>query len=241
MRELLSRISAHALIASFGEQTQPLRMPNVPGGIGAALLVAACVVAAVFAVHVLWSRRRHGTQESDGYTESLDPLTQLPGRGRFSRWKWGSGDFLGLIDIDRLEAINRIHGRAVGDAILADTGEVLRRAVAAGYLRAAWRIGGDRFALAISAMPSNMAARLFDVLRGQISAQATETASGVTHQITATGGMTRVRNGRVDQALEATEQLLAMAKEDGRDRLSHNDDDFPISSACSGNLHNQSS
>lgn len=171
----------------------------------------------------------------------LDRLTQLADQDAFFAWEWSRGDFVGVVDIDHLTAINREHGRAAGDAVLAVAGSVFARAIDAGYIKAAWRIGGDRFAVAVTAMPANLAARMFNVLRNQIPLEVEKQLDRPSGRVTATCSMVRVRDCSIDEALMEAQVLLAMAKDEGRDRLTHRDDDFQISSDDCENRRNRSS
>jgi diguanylate cyclase (GGDEF)-like protein len=83
-----------------------------------------------------------------------DPLTGLPNRramidlidGALAARAPGEVVSLAVIDLDGLNEVNAVHGRHIGDALLADFGERLRQAAPQG----AGRIGDDEFALVLT-------------------------------------------------------------------------------------------
>lgn len=92
-----------------------------------------------------------------------DALTGLPGRRAFERTlrgevarasRYGLRLSLALLDVDRLERLNELHGREAGDQVLMRVGAALR-AVRAGDM--AFRIGDDEFALLLPNTPYHAA------------------------------------------------------------------------------------
>jgi diguanylate cyclase (GGDEF)-like protein len=84
-----------------------------------------------------------------------DPLTDLPNRRALLAWLRRRGDLpvgLVLVDLDGFKEINTLHGYAVGDAVLRETGQTLQRCVRSDDFVA--RLGGDEFA--ILAVDSNI-------------------------------------------------------------------------------------
>ena len=83
-----------------------------------------------------------------------DPLTRLPNRALFrdrtehglARARWRTQQIAVIfLDLDRFKPINDTWGHHVGDQVLVDVGERLRRTIRAGDTVA--RLGGDEFAI----------------------------------------------------------------------------------------------
>lgn len=101
--------------------------------------------------------QRHGLlaeQERQTYLASHDDLTSLPNRRALDRHletlltdaqRCGRRLAVGLLDLDDLKPINDSHGHAVGDRILVEMADRLRKVLRdVGYVA---RIGGDEFVL----------------------------------------------------------------------------------------------
>jgi diguanylate cyclase (GGDEF)-like protein len=92
----------------------------------------------------------HDTTRELNHRADHDHLTGLPNKGYISRMinnsiNYGakSGFALFFIDLDRFKAINDGHGHVVGDHILQQAAQRLRRAVCEAAIVA--RVGGDEF------------------------------------------------------------------------------------------------
>lgn len=92
-----------------------------------------------------------------------DPLTSLPNRTLFNATldrvmsRVSNLRTIGLlfVDLDRFKEINDAHGHAAGDAVLAEVGRGLEKAVRPGDMVA--RLGGDEFAILLPDLPSREA------------------------------------------------------------------------------------
>ena len=93
----------------------------------------------------------------------VDALTDLPGqrafetalRGEVARAsRYGLRLSLALLDVDRLERLNELHGREAGDAVLLRVAEVLRGVRASDM---AFRVGEDEFAVLLPNTPYHAA------------------------------------------------------------------------------------
>jgi len=107
--------------------------------------------------------RAHLTQELADAREQLNRLTlrdELTGlynrRGfsvlaeqqmRLSR-RWDTGLLLLVLDIDGLDSINQRFGRAAGDRVLVETGQLMRESFRDSDVKA--RVGGDEFAVMLT-------------------------------------------------------------------------------------------
>lgn len=89
---------------------------------------------------------------------TCDPLTELPNRDRFQQQlnqalerarQTGQRLTLMFIDIDNFKDINEVHGHRIGDRLLKDISERLRKCLRDGDIIA--RLGGDEFAVLIEA------------------------------------------------------------------------------------------
>jgi diguanylate cyclase (GGDEF)-like protein len=112
-------------------------------------------------------------KESEGHFRELahtDPLTGLANRRGLVRAlrepdPGGRAKFLVGIDLDGFKNVNDMRGHDVGDAVLVEVGERLRRNLLAGDVPA--RLGGDEFAVLMHATPDEAmlaAKRLLAVL-----------------------------------------------------------------------------
>jgi diguanylate cyclase (GGDEF)-like protein len=109
-----------------------------------------------------------------------DPLTRLPNRALFrdraehglARARWRTQQIaVVFLDLDRFKPINDTWGHHVGDQVLVDIGERLRRTIRAGDTVA--RLGGDEFAILLEDLEdpgevTRIARRVLESLREPI-------------------------------------------------------------------------
>ncbi len=122
------------------------------------LAAAVGPLAAGWAVHGMWVRRRIDAARRD-------PLTGLPGRAAFEQrarkgLASGARSVAVVIDLDGFKPLNDRFGHAAGDAALRAVGDRLQRWSRSRY-GVVGRLGGDEFAAAIPAPdPDRLRGRL---------------------------------------------------------------------------------
>jgi diguanylate cyclase (GGDEF)-like protein len=161
-------------------------------------------------------------------TATSDPLTGLPPRpailerlraemAEASRYRHPIA--VVLLDVDHFTELNRLHGTAVGDAVLGEVALRLRLRVRTAD--ALGRLGGDQF-LAILPHTDEAGATTFaDALRHRLGTR--ELAVGpMPLALTVSAGVAVVRPGEdvsLDALLSRAEEALARAKRSGGDRV----------------------
>jgi diguanylate cyclase (GGDEF)-like protein len=127
-----------------------------------------------------------------------------------------------MCDIDRFKAINDRFGHAVGDRVLVQVGDVLRRfAGKTGMLVA--RHGGEEFAVLLIGASNEQAAHHAEAIRRECAACEVPSEDGPV-RITVSIGLTSSR-GESDLAkiMRVADQALYVAKHHGRDRVARTD------------------
>lgn len=158
---------------------------------------------------------------------TADELTRLPLHGAFvvsaaaaiAAAQASDGECaLLVIDIDQFARVNDTHGVAIGDAVLALVGEMLRRTVRSGDLAARW--GGDEFVALLPGAPLSrareVAERLAAAIRGH---EALLGAHGQPLSITVSVGVASApAHGRDPESLfAAADRAMYQVKRQGRD------------------------
>ena len=158
-----------------------------------------------------------------------DPLTGCLNRRGFDQslarelsraGRVGSEVSLLALDLDHFKSVNDTRGHLVGDAVLRETGELLRRTVRTGDLVA--RTGGEEFTILLPDTGSSgayqLATRLCDAFRSH-----SFVVSGGAVRLTASLGAV-ASDGRMSDRLgeelkHRADQALYAAKRTGRDRV----------------------
>jgi diguanylate cyclase (GGDEF)-like protein len=149
-----------------------------------------------------------------------DPLTDLPNRRALLAWLRRRGDLpvgLILVDLDGFKEINTLHGYAVGDAVLRETGQTLQRCVRSADFVA--RLGGDEFAIlavdsSIDAM-TQLADRVLEAVRtvdGRLDLQGVALTASVGWALYPTDAAT------IDDLIAVADSWLRGAKVTGKNR-----------------------
>jgi diguanylate cyclase (GGDEF)-like protein len=161
-------------------------------------------------------------------TATIDPLTGLPSRPAIlerlraevaEATRYRHPIAIVLLDIDHFTELNRLHGTAVGDAVLAEVALRLRLRVRTAD--ALGRLGADQF-LAILPHTDEAGATTFAAaLRHRLG---TREADGDSTQtpLTVSGGVAVMRPGDdlgLDALLARAEEALARARRSGGDRI----------------------
>ncbi len=125
-----------------------------------------------------------------------------------------------LIDLDRFGAINKLHDHTVGDILITQVGEVIRRALRAEDV--AGRLGGDEFAVLLPYTKKIDAARVVDRLREEIS-KLSGRPGGATEDVTVSASLgfetydgTDLESAR--ELRQHAEKALRAAKVEGGNR-----------------------
>jgi diguanylate cyclase (GGDEF)-like protein len=156
----------------------------------------------------------------------LDPLTQARNRRGLAE-SWGllqararrgdEGWHVGvvLLDIDYFKKVNQAHGHATGDMVLQLVVEAMR-ATARRY-DTVGRFGGEEFCMLLPGVTIRQAQVVTERVRRRFTELARE-RTGL--EITISAGITVANAGQtaMEQALDAADQMLYVAKHEGRDR-----------------------
>lgn len=188
------------------------RSATAPFDASALGLVATLAPQAALAIH---HARVYERATSDG-------LTGLPNRQRFSveledEVAAGGGASLLLCDLDHLRDKSDVYGRAVGDRVLAELGEMLRGRLG----DAAWiaRTGEDEFGALLSGVDGSHARDLAEDLRKAVEDRVFDDAHERIH-LTISAGVAELRAGEMPSALfTRAADALAAAKRSGRNRV----------------------
>ncbi len=168
-------------------------------------------------------RERDAAQQREQEMRRLaesDPLTGLFNRRMFDRESLRGPDcVLALIDIDRFKAINDCFGHQVGDAVLRATGAALAEACRTRDSSAAYRIGGEEFALVFKASDAATARRFADRTRKAVTARIAAEVDAMPYPVTLSVGISEYRGEDADACFVAADQALYSAKNAGRDRV----------------------
>jgi two-component system, cell cycle response regulator len=122
-----------------------------------------------------------------------------------------------LFDIDHFKKINDTYGHPAGDAVLKNVAGAVTAQLRDGD--ALFRVGGEEFALVLSATPRDMAIQAAEAVRGLVSELVTEAADT---RITATLSLGVAELAFAEQAsalYQRADELLYAAKRGGRNRV----------------------
>ncbi len=149
-----------------------------------------------------------------------DPLTGLFNRRMFDREKLRRPEcVLALVDLDRFKAINDCFGHQTGDAVLRAAGAALREVCAARKHSAAYRIGGEEFALVFAAKDSAAARRFAEHARKTVTDRIAADVRQMPYPVTMSVGLSEYRGDDADACFVAADRALYAAKNAGRDRV----------------------
>lgn len=122
-----------------------------------------------------------------------------------------------LFDIDFFKKINDTHGHPAGDAVLKNVAGVVLAQLRDGD--SLFRVGGEEFALVLSATPRDLAVQAAEAVRGLVAALVTDFMGT---RITATLSLGVAELGATEQApalYQRADELLYAAKRGGRNRV----------------------
>lgn len=153
---------------------------------------------------------------------SRDPLTNLYNRYKFSQLfdslyetmsQNSSKMSLILIDIDYFKKINDTYGHNVGDEVLVQISELIRRLLRESDVVGRW--GGEEFVVLLPLANLENALNIADQIRGLIEGQTAHP-----FKITASFGVTEVKESDdLKSVIDRADTALYEAKESGRNRI----------------------
>ena len=125
---------------------------------------------------------------------------------------------LAILDIDHFKSVNDRYGHDVGDQVIQAVAKAVHKTLARGRGLSA-RLGGEEFALLLSDMAAEEAIGICEEVRAAVAAAAL-LHGGAKLKVTASIGVAVVQPAEsLDNNLTAADQMLYMAKEQGRDRV----------------------
>jgi diguanylate cyclase (GGDEF)-like protein len=156
-----------------------------------------------------------------------DPLTGLYNRRAFFERAHpiveqlratGSEGYIAILDIDHFKAVNDRHGHDAGDQVIRQVAAAIRDCCERGDAVSA-RFGGEEFVIVFSGIDAAAVQTRCEELRQAIAAMTVPT-DRASLSVTASLGVAVIHPGEgLDNALNAADQLLYMAKADGRNRV----------------------
>lgn len=125
---------------------------------------------------------------------------------------------LTMVDIDHFKSINDTHGHPVGDKVLREFADRLRKAARPNDLLG--RLGGEEFALLMPETSAEEAMAAADRFREEIAARVFTPAPGIELRVTASFGIAQADVGVADAEgwIAAADAPLYEAKRSGRNR-----------------------
>ncbi len=161
------------------------------------------------------------------YLATTDELTALPNRrammDHLNRcWAQASREdtavTCAIFDIDKFKSINDTHGHDIGDKVLRQVADVLKRVTRTNELIG--RIGGEEFLLVLTGATSEDAENATERIRKSIAGTIV-TAPNFDIRVTMSAGLAIVnrRIDSVDELIKLADTALYAAKKNGRDRL----------------------
>jgi diguanylate cyclase (GGDEF)-like protein/PAS domain S-box-containing protein len=158
------------------------------------------------------------------WLSTIDDLTGLFNRRHFSdhvRARTGGEDAalaIAIVDVDHFKRINDEHGHQVGDTVLREVAQRLRRSLRSSDVISRW--GGEEFCVLLGAVhdDNDMESRA-ERLRLAVTSTPIEPAEGLRISVTVSVGVARARRGRrTDDLFGDADVALYDAKRAGRNR-----------------------
>lgn len=152
--------------------------------------------------------------------EETDSLTGLYSRKFFNIWlteqtKQSKTFSLVMIDIDKFKNVNDTYGHPAGDTVLATFGSFLKSEVRNNDFVA--RYGGEEFIIGLPGLTAGQGHIIIDRLRERWSERVINVSDGRSIKSTFSAGVADSYSG--SNILEAADQMLYKAKENGRNQV----------------------
>lgn len=174
------------------------------------------------ALHLEIDARRKAEAELEKLA-ATDALTQLHNRRKLLEAlhqcidlyrRYGTGLSVIICDIDHFKQINDGHGHDVGDSVLREFADVLRRNTRSSDTAARW--GGEEFAILTPLADGEQALALAEKLR--LAIEQSDFSRGL--RVTASFGIAALqRDETAEMAMKRADQALYAAKDGGRNRV----------------------
>lgn len=150
----------------------------------------------------------------------IDPLTKILNRRAFMERLGERNLFLSsfsviIIDIDKFKDVNDTYGHSVGDSVLVELSEIVKKSIRTRDVFARW--GGEEFVLLVHAEEGNIAESIAEKIRIEIENFNFTTVK----KITASFGVCTPRSEKesFDEVFEKADKSLYQAKKLGRNRV----------------------
>jgi len=173
------------------------------------------------------SRREQAESALDRMSR-LDDLTGLPNRRAFLERlaveiqraeRYQTPLSLLAISLDQFAAVNDVHGRASGDAVLRGVAQILQSECRGTDY--AGRLGGKEFVIFLTQTNRDNTATIAERIRARVAERAFQGGDGQIFQVTCSVGGTTLsaENADPDSLISAADKRLCEAKAQGRNRV----------------------
>lgn len=140
-------------------------------------------------------------------------------QNQLSKLRTKGGDAsVAILDVDHFKKFNDTYGHDLGDQVLQAVAKTVHNVLARHKCLSA-RLGGEEFVILLCDMPNDDAVTVCDEVREAV-AHVVVPHNGAKLQVTASLGVAVIQLGEaLDNNLNAADQMLYMAKEQGRNRV----------------------
>lgn len=122
-----------------------------------------------------------------------------------------------LLDIDHFKSVNDAYGHEAGDLLLANIADEIRKFL--GEAGIACRIGGEEFAILVTATGRVPSARFARNLNRTVAAATISSTAGQLSRTASIGAVRLARDGKLNDVFSWADLALREAKENGRDHI----------------------
>lgn len=150
---------------------------------------------------------------------NIDPLTKINNR-RYAEAFFdkldGESCFIGLMDIDNFKVVNDTYGHDIGDVVLVNVAEELKKATRQTDLVCRW--GGEEFLVGFPECDYEDGLRILETIRKGVEDKKIDTEKGAI-KVTLTMGASIFSGGNIKDTIEACDELLYAGKKAGKNRI----------------------
>lgn len=192
------------------------------------IIILGTLAIVIFEKHILRLVAKYEATISE-YTNSLeqlsctDPLTGLSNRLKLSEvfsyelhqaQRYGNVFSILLLDLDKFKHVNDTHGHQIGDAVLVQISEIMRKHSRKTDTVGRW--GGEEFLIILPETDADSAKLMADNIRQMVAKHEFPFAGGITCSM---GVSTYLENDTEETMTERADQALYCAKNEGRNRV----------------------